>query len=884
MTTLLNRARMWLRAMFARRREDNDLAREMESHIAMERDNLIRRGVDPREADRQARVAFGGVQRHTEAVRDERGTRWIETLVQDVRYAFRQYRRAPWVAATVIFTLALGLGTSSWLFILTDHLSAHPVAGVTTDHNLVRIRGHLLDQHRGYPRGLAYRELEDLKAHRDVFASVVGVSSSQYLGLRPEGGVATAVVGQFVTSGFFGTLGAKPELGSLLPTDDTPGAPLTVYISQRLWRNAFGRRADVAGLRVYIGDIVATVTGVAPSGFRGVDGSRVDAWFPLSAYAAVMHQPFDASKYDFRGIALLRDGVSRERAEALAKSVGAGAVHYTTHTEPTTTSADLVPVLTTNAYPYGTSDLPMVFAVLGGLSLLVLAIVCTNVSALMLGRAAVRRREVGVRISLGATRTRLIRQLLTESTVLALAGGAFGLLVLKVFLAYMNGMFPDEPVSISWQSAGLTALVALGTGAMCGLSPALHATRASISDVIKGASTGRPHHTRAQRRLIVAQIALSQPLLVVLGLLLATIIDTERSRYLGDATGQTIVMQTETPSLRGAGRDSLAGGRLSQQMVEHVAQIPGVERVAMRGWTVSTHFKVVPDSQAGIAEYNFNAQLRLLGPDYFGLIGAPVLHGREFDKTDVIGAPASIIITSDFAAAHFGSMSPIGRRIACPEHCFAKDYTIIGVVDAAKSDEQGGDGVRVYAAASQWANFGGPTILARVRSDAAAMIGVMRTRMGERFPDVAIQSARTQASIEADLRRENFLGVAATGGAGLIALLLSAIGLYGVVSLAVAQRTREIGVRVALGATSGGIVRHFFRDGVKLSVIGCAIGLPASIVSVRYFGVLLEYTGSYAWLTGALVAAAVTGIAMLATWWPARRAARVDPLVALRAE
>ncbi|HKS06132.1 MAG TPA: FtsX-like permease family protein [Gemmatimonadaceae bacterium] len=831
------------------------------------------------------------MQRHTESVRDERGTRWLDNLAQDIRFAIRQYARTPWSTATIVLLLSLGIAANAWMFTLVDYLQFSPGPSIARDASLVRIRGITYARGGEFIRLLSVAELGDYRARRDVFAGVAGLSQRGEAVVRMANVEPSNEGIQYTTSGYLGLLGVKPELGTVLPAEDdavNAGTP-SAFLSYAYWRSRLGG-ADIVGQQLQIGDGSVTIVGVAPPGFDAAASSstpRVSVWLSLSASRVIApHNPLSRDDATFYAVARLAKGVSIDRAEALASTIGTQAAARWT-TERVTTTSDVVRLRKNNRDAVsvrGNSEL-LIIAMFAAVTLLIAAVIGTNISALFLARAVARQREIGVRLSLGATRARLIRQLLTESTLLGAAAGAVGLGLFAAAIRVVNTMMREDRVYLSAWPLAATLLFALIVGVLFGLSPALHATRASVFEAMKGSSASGTRATRGQRRLVIAQIALSQPLLVGVGLLVTSIVEADRARARGDFDARIVEIEVSTPNPRNA--DDTRGISIAEQGIVLLSGIAGVERAsAATGWTSGGDFEVQADDAAGIAPTVFRARTHPVAAGYFDAMGARVTRGREFDRTDVLGTPGTAVIGSDLAMRLYGTANPVGRTLRCAGRCGSEsELVIIGVVDAEGSaaiTRDGGD--HVFVALSQKKYFQDPRFVVRVSTDGAAMINPLRTRLRETFPDLPIQRATTRAAEDLRHRRENALTAGAATAGGLLALVLAAIGLYAIVSFAVQQRLREIGVRIALGAGPSQVVRHFFRDGFIVSIAGCAIGLPASVFAIRGIqsAMPIETPGMIGVAT--LIALAVSSVAMIATWIPARRAASVDPIRTLRQE
>jgi predicted permease len=566
----------------------------------------------------------------------------------------------------------------------------------------------------------------------------------------------------------------------------------------------------------------------------------------------------------------LRKDVSISTASGVAQLIGS---RRENSTRGSVTSAEVVPLRADNLTRSVSRDTQLMIAALSGLGILVLTIICTNVSAVVVGRAATRRREIGVRLSLGATRLRLIRQLMTESAVLALAGGALGLALLTVAVRVVNARIPDTHIEFGiWTVAG-TGLLAFATSVVFGLSPALFATRTTVGESLKNAGSTTTRTIRIQRRLIVCQIALSQPLLVGVGLLIATTVQEERARISTTNRDNTAVFLLGSGFVRDKGQEEriTAQVRDARQLLAGHTSVGGAAYGA--GWNTPEEFKIEGASD------RVRARVRPVGPDFFRVLGIPLSRGREFAASDA----DAMIVRADLARSIWGTDDVVGRVVSGTRR---KSYTIVGVTDTRRTGRGLVEGnADAYIAATSARDIAqSPILYVQTVGSAGGRLLELQSLIRRVAPDAPVLRAATVAQLDAEKRTVNVrTGTLASGG-GMLALLLAAMGLYAVISFAVAQQSREIGVRMALGATRRQVVGRFFFDGVRMSAVGSIIGIPASVVAVRelFAGMGVNSVGAVG--VGCTVAVCVTCVAMIATWIPARRAATVDPVAALRSD
>jgi predicted permease len=908
-----------LAALFTPHRADDDLRDELQTHLDMETAENIRRGMQPDEARRRAMLASGGLTQAAERVREQRGLPSIESIAADARYAVRHFRRTPLSTITMVLVLSLGIGTTVLLFTVLNSLATMPAPGLVRDEALVRIRGtmHMQTVTGVHARLMSWPEVQEYAGRADLFSSVA--AHADETASVSSGDVTSTPVTvnlTYATSNYFSVLNIRPALGTVPPAEPDVTRMTTsptAMISYAMWQQRFGGAPDVIGRTLRVNDMPVAIVGVAPPRFTGTDGgSGMTMWVSLAAYPLLQKRTTAVFlSYDslfLSAAARLRPGITTKAATPLVAGIAERAVQRRQDGAATqiagaggmparaeTGGADVVPMLASNGRVSEgqRADLLVSGVAAGGFALLVLLITCTNVSALMVGLAVARRREIGVRLSLGAPRRRLIRQLLTESVLLAVIAAAIGLVVTTLGIRLIGATLDDLQLVVDWRVTLATCTVAVVTGILFGLSPALHATRVSVSEVLKSsASSVAATRSRLQRALVVAQITLTQPLLVGLGVVIGTMVTDMGSRETSGVPGQIVEIELDT----WAGRVSQAerSSRIAA-VVERIAAVPGVvAAMPMQLGTVTAPLTVHPaDRIAGVASDGvMEAHLTAAPKGYFNAFGIPIVRGRDFDtgeyahaSDDPFRAPSfdRVIIGSDLARKLWGDANPLGRRLTMGLSARADSapMVVVGVVDAAVAGpSEVNERIRVYVPYSTM-NTG---VIARTAGPALPMLNAMRRVVAAEAPQMPISRAETMEQREARSRRDVLRAAGAAAGGGLLALLLSAIGLYAVVSFTVGQRTREIGIRTALGAQRGQVVRMFFAKGLALSAFGLVLGLPLSILVTRFIAETLHWPLTSSPLLGVAIAAVVLVVASVAVWIPARRASTIDPVVALRIE
>jgi predicted permease len=904
---LLRRFFLRLRAIVARPSLEHDMQSEMQEHIDRATDRFVAQGMSLADARLAAKREFGNLTVLEEDARDARGGRWVDALAGDLRFAIRYFTRHKATAAIIIAVLALSTGGNTLIFSITQSQFFRPAPAVPNDRELARIWGQERTTQTGrwQARLLSQRELVTLAGHREVF-NEVGAWTSDDVVL--DGGDSTGARGvraQFVTPNFLRTLGVPLAAGqgfSLIGSDansDDSGDMLAV-LSYGIAEQLYGSAAAAVGRRILVNELALSVVGVTPPRFQGAlrNMDEPALWIPLSARAklarsspqSVIDQPV------LSVFGRLAPGSSGDRATALARVVVTGALPDSAARVGMSRTADVIGM---NALPPGSdsNDIVIAFTMITLIGVLVLLVAWMNVSSLMVAAAIGRRHEIAVRLSLGASRVRILRQLVTESTVLAVVGGAIGLTIAWLALTWMsktdsNGfdLAPDAGTFV------FVFALSLVTGIVFGLSPALHATRGDVANALRDSGAASTKRSRLQRVFVGAQIVFSQPLLVFLGALLALVVADYRplSREMSSR-----VIAVELRPLTGTGA---TGQRIEavDPLIARVAERPEVLGAVPEANGFDVRSVVVPDGPARSAADTVPTILTLeaAAPGWFSLVDVPIILGRDVSFADTATADYRVVIGSDVARALWGSGSPVGRTLASPAlRGLGQDsitITVVGVYDATHAlpgMSWSGGGVRGSMSASQsrvytargkhWRH---DRVLVRTRGPAEPFLPELRRFVREAAPSLPVSSMQTLAQADAKVYRDRLRSAMLAGAAGALALLLASLGLYGVVSLAVQQRTREIGIRIAVGAQPAAVARMFLASGVRVSVVALILGLPLSVIGLKVAvsrGIVIA-PGIDVYMIGAVIAGILLTIASAATWMPARRAARVDPAMTLR--
>jgi predicted permease len=872
---------------------ERQLDAELREHIERQVADYVAGGMTEENARRRARLEFGGLDQIKEQCRDVRGTRLIEETITDIGYACRTFRKNRAFSAIAILTLALSIGANVSVFALIDALLLRPLP-VAHARDLIAI------WRVPYSESFSLPQVEEFAARHDLFESLCAFGTDAINVGPPE--AIEAVGAAWVTGNFHDTLGVLPQAGRMLrPDDDRLGAAPVAVISDGYWARRFSRRADILGQPVLIDGVPVTIVGVTPPEFFGAKiGEAADVTLPVRARAHV--QPSsdylgDDSRW-LRVLARPRPGLPLDQVEAQLAVLWSQRMKATV---PPNVAADVRARMLSSTLDVvpgsaGSSDIrrrfraPLLVAM--GLVGLVLLIACVNVANLLLARAAARRREVSLRLAIGAGRGRIARQMITESGVLAIAGAAGGLFIGAAGSSALVGLVgaaqggPDSlgqvvlDLSFDWRVFAFTAGVAALTTVLFGAAPAMRsAATAPITSLTTRSVDSR---RRVAGALVMAQVALCLLVLVGAGLFARTLYNlrtVERGfRHEG-------ILVAEIDARRAGYRDE-ALAAFNRDLLDFAERTPGV-RIAtvasvtpLRGGGISVPM-LVNGVPAGDGEVYFNN----VGPRYFEALGTAVVAGREFIPSDDRRATPVAIVNETFARA-FVQGQPLGQRVSIPNSPIERQ--IVGVVaDAVYETLRVAPPPTVYVPFLQSGGKQGGDIAVtlvvyapqKLESAAAAIRDYVQPRLGGRPPRIATLSNQ----VERSLSRERMMATI-TAIFGALVLALAAIGIYGLLAYWVVQRTQEIGVRLALGADRVGVVRLVLGDALRMVLVGAAIGVPAAWAMSRTISSLLFglTPGDPRTLLGAVAVLLATGL--LAAFVPVRRASAVNPVVALRYE
>ncbi|HEV2149547.1 MAG TPA: ABC transporter permease [Longimicrobiaceae bacterium] len=798
----------------------------------------------------------------------------METLLQDLRYAARMLLRTPGFAAVAVLTLALGIGINTTIFSVVNAILIRPLPHVDTER-LVALREESLRDGQG--GSVSPANLADWQAQSASFQDIAAYHDRQVV-MRAGRGDPERIEAEAVTVNLFPLLGARPALGRLfLPEEAEPGRNRVVLLSDHMWRNRFEADPQILGKTVQLNGVAHTVVGVMGPRFGFPDNQPL--WVPIVPSALADQR---GERY-LRVVGRLRPGVTLEQARAEM-----GALARRLEEQHPETNAGMGVRLIDFDEAWVGEIRPALLVMLAAVGM-VLLIACANVAGLFLARAAARRKEIAVRVALGAGRGRLVRQLLTESSLVALMGGALGVLLAHWGLALILASFPFQPplwmvFDIDANVLLFTLLLSLGTGVLFGLAPALRATRPDLQDTLKDGgrgSTAGARQGRMQGALVVAELALAMVLLVGAMLMVRSFLRLQGVDP-GFDTAQVLTLRLVTGGDRYA--EPAARMELYRQVVERVKALPGVEGAGtvsflpLSGMSVTSGLSVegvdLPADQRPAAE------VRGISPDYFRVLRVPLLRGRSLTPEEADGDRPVVVVNRALAERFWPGEDAVGRRVRVG----GPWLTVVGVAEDVRMgglDEK--PTAQVYVPYSAEAR-GYASLLVRTHGDPAAATAAVRRAVHAVDPSVVVDEAFTMREVvHRSLWQRRLFGGLFTSFAA-IALLLAVSGVYAVIAYSVSQRTHEFGVRMALGARPGRILGMVVRQGAVLTVIGVGIGALGAFAVTRVMGSLLYGVAPTDPVTFAAVTVILASATVLASWIPARRATRVDPMIAIRAE
>jgi predicted permease len=911
MSTWVRESFYRLNSVFRRERLDRELEAEMLAHLQFATEDNLQRGLPPSEARRQALVQFGGPQQSKEQHREARGLPLLDSFFQDLRFALRTLRKSPGFAAVAVLTLALGIGANTGIFsvlreVLLQNLPVPHPKELVLLYSPGPHHGHVSSDEYGTDgaESFSYPMYLNLRDRNQVFAGLAAKDTAG-VNLTFHGNTERAQA-DVVTGNYFQTLGVNPAIGRTLEPADTAtigGSPV-VLLDYSYWKTRFGGDPSILNQAVLVNERPMTVVGVVQPGFDGIQRGYVpQLYLPITMPLNSLPTGLDNHKdYTFKLIGRLKPGISREQAaaglaplySALLRDEMSLFTGWNDNDKAQFLGRKLIlqdgargrPLLQDSAGPQLIALMCLVGAVL--------LIACANVAGLLTARGAARQREIGVRFSLGASRGRIIRQLVVESFLLSLTGAILGLGIASwsstalVHFAAENGIADGLSSALNAPVLAFTCALALVCSALFGLAPALRATHVELVSTLKeqgGTLSSALGHTRLRKALVVTQVALALLLVTSAGGFVRSLYNV---KHIDLGLHPAHILQFRVaPQLNGY--DQAHSFAFFQSLEDRIKALPGVLSLSCaleplisdsdRSSNVTVEGE--PPALAGSRQVMRNA----IGPGHFSNLGIPLLKGREFTRADATESPKVAIVNETFMRTFFPQGDPLGRHMKFGGGTDPLNMEIVGVVkDSHHTDVREDVHSFVYIPYSQEKDVGALTYYVRTSQDPSTLATTVHQVVAELDSSLPLTDLRSfEQQIDRQLASDGLIALLA-GIFGALAALLAAIGIYGLLAYTVTQRTREIGVRIALGADTRSVRSLILKDVAALMGIGLVLGLPLAYAAGRLIDSLLYGARTLEAQGMAAALAILLLVAMVAAYLPARRATKVDPLVALRYE
>lgn len=878
-----------LRNLFRRKKVERELDEEVRGYASMLEDENRASGMNASASKRESRIELGGIEQVKEEVRSARAGFWLESVAQDLRFAFRMLRKNPGFTAVAILTLALGIGANTAIFSVIRGVLLQTLP-FRDPSQIVMVRGTV----GGQPTGsISYPDYLDYRA-RNTLLREVGAYTTLDLVLG-EGDHSERIPSEMATGSYFTALGVSPFMGrAFLPDDNKSlGASAVAVIGYGLWQRAFAADPNILGKSIRLSDSAYTIVGVMPRGFTGFS-DKAELWIPVMMHDAVWPQTakfnivFGRGNRWLRMVARLRDRASVPQVQAESDSIAAALRGE--HPDDNKDRGFLIRRAQDVFIGAARKPLLMLLGAVG----FVLLIACANVMNLVLAKMVSRDSEFALRVALGAPRTRLVRQLLTECIVLASAGAIAAICVVMASVRALVSLFPltfpsYAVIHVDREVLAFTALLTLLSAGLLASLPAFSLGRRELHETLKeGGRSGGAQNRSTHSGLVVAEVALAAVLLVGAGLLLKSF-----AQLIGGDTGfrpdHLVTLRFEVPvQITGEARN-----RFGPDLAARISQMPEVESAGVtfvdpfvwggfgRGFTLEDHERLSTSEQDSITYQES-------GPGYFGTMGIQVLQGREFTQRDSISAPHVVVVNRSFARKFWPGQNPIGKRVKYGARDSNNPWMeVVGVVADTKFDslrQDPADSPVICAAILQSEVIEDMSLVVRTKVDPASLVPALRQQIAAYNPAIALFSVATLHERMLESSADARAYAALLGIFAGMAAALCAIGIYGVISFWVAQRTREIGIRVALGASRSEILRLAAGRGLRLTFVGLTVGLAASLALTRALSGMLYEVKPFDPAVFAAMVVLMAAIALAACWIPARRAMNVDPIIALRNE
>jgi predicted permease len=875
--SVLNRIAAFWRNLFRK----GDVEQELSDELAYALDALVEKkiteGLSEVEARRQAAMQLGGVEQLKEKVREAKAGYYLEGLFRDIRYGVRMLLKHKGFTAVAVIALALGIGANTAIFSLVNGVLLRPLPFPDAER-IIYFEGK--NPSSGITdSNISYLDFTDWSQQTDLFASTAAFWTGN-ANLGADGAEPERVPRAGVTAGFFSVLGVQPVLGrTFLPEDDKPGTISAAIISHGLWKRRFGSDPVIIGKQVQISSRPITVIGVMPPGFEFPEQTQI--W--VTSAVSLSEEPRDNRAWS--AIARLNAGIDLKQAQTRISAINA---QLDKQFHETNKGWDVF--LSTLQERVVREVKPSLLALLGAVGF-VLLIACANVANLLLARGAARQKEIAIRAAMGASRTRVLRQMLTESILLSVIGGIAGLLLSVWLTAVLISILPEgaprlEQVGIDYRVLTFALGVSALTGILFGIVPALQASKLDVTSALKEGGRSAEGHRRTSARslLLIGEVALSLMLLVGAGLLIKSFLRLQEVRP-GFNAHNVLISNVALPGAKYKDQQSV---EFFRQLKERLETAPGVQAVGgsvnlplnASGYAIGRGF--IPEGRPLTVDENKDAMFSTITGDYFRALQIPLLAGRTFEPRDNVDGPKVVIINETIAKRHFGSpTAAIGKRLTIwHDEKFMRE--IVGVVGDTKTGsltEEGGAQIYVpHAQDSGW-NFMGLVI--RTAGDPAAFATTLRREVQALDKDQPIYNVRTMDDVVMNSLGTRRVSMQLFAVFGIAALLLAAIGIYGVMAYTVTQRTQEIGIRMALGAQRSDVLGLVVRQGMTLAAIGVVAGLGGAFSLTRVMASLLFHVRPDDPTTYLAISFLLIVVAFLAGYLPARRAAKLDPVIAL---
>ncbi|HXB72637.1 MAG TPA: ABC transporter permease [Candidatus Acidoferrales bacterium] len=867
-------------------RRQGDFAEEMEAHIQLHVDDNLRAGMSPAEARRRALLRLGGATQTREQCRENARLPWLDNLARDLQYATRTLRKNPGFTSVAILTLALGIGANSAIFSVVKAVLLKPLP--YREANSLVMVWEQKPQSGWYNNIVSIANFVDWKSKNHVFEDMAAVNPTTFN--LTGAGEPAEIEGVRATANLFTLLGVKPWLGrGFLPEDDDPGNAPVAVLSYPMWQRFWAGDRAAIGKQVVLNGVSHTVVGIMPAGYADVSA----AYFqedPQLWTSGLPLRPGARTDHTYVAMARLKRGVAVEQAQSEMDAIARGIEQQ--YPEAKGWGVGLVRI-----HDQAVGGVRPALLVVLGAVFLVLLIACANLASLLLARGAGRGREIGIRTALGAGRGRLMQQLLAENLQLAALGGTLGLALAGAGVRALRALAPAgtwgiDAAGVDLQILGYTMLLTAVTGILFGVAPALTASRPDVNELLKtgvrGPLAGGKEGARGWRLrglLVAAEFALALVLVAGAALMIRTMVQFSRVE-LGFDPRNVLTMRMPLRGVRYRAQQSQS--QFFQQLLARVERLPGVQSVSIsrglpiNGWAgfdfwTEDHPDPAPGEVPG-------ANYLVVSPQYFAAMGIPLRQGRVFADSDTPSALPAAIVNAQLASDMWPGQNPIGKRLRLG--ATADNWPWLTVVGVAGNVLTRGPKLaprpELYVPYTQFHWVLNPRHLV-VRSTApGSLAAAIRREAIALDPDVPVANVKPMEEIIAEpLQQRRFL-MTLLAAFGALAMGLAAVGIYGVVSYSVAQRTHEIGIRMALGAAQADVLRLMIRRGMALAMAGVAAGLAGALALTRFLGSLLFHVKATDPATFLAVALILTAVALLATYIAARRAARIDPMAALR--